>query len=384
MLGPNTVANRRGHDTPSIARQSLIDELETVAANRNISSRVEILRRVTDLFVTGCDSFDGEQRALFDDVMGRLVAEIETSARAAFGERLARIVNAPPKVSRALALDDSIEVAGPLLAYSEQLDDETLIASAKAKSQKHLFAISQRRLLSESVTDILVERGDSQVVINTAANLGAEFSHSSYSTLIARSETSDELALAVWSRPEIPREDLLTLFAAASEAVRLKLESVDRGKAVLIRDMLKQASDRIQTLVRERSPDFLVAHAEVRSMHQAGTLTEGRLREFAEARRFDETVVALSLLSDLPIGAVERALVLGHSDQILVLAKFIDLSWDTTKAILLVQSVENSKSTSSREIAQWFVNYNKLRPETARTAVQFYRLRERAAKSALT
>jgi uncharacterized protein (DUF2336 family) len=359
------------------AHQTLIDELEAVVASRSIGSRADILRRITDLFVAGSGHFDDEQRALFDDVMGRLVDEIESSARAAFGERLAAIDSAPLKVSRALALDDSIEVAGVLLARSEQLDDETLIAAAETKSQEHLLAISQRKLLSEGVTDVLVERGNQQVVVSTAANSGARFSEMGYSTLVTRSGTNDELALTVWARPEIPREYLLTMFATASEAVRVKLEAADRGKAALVCDMIKQATDRIQLQARERSPEFAAAQAKVQQLHQNGALTETRLCEFAKAGKFDETAVALSLLSDLPIGAIERTLVHDHSDQVLVLAKSIALSWDTAKAILLMQT----KGRSTQEIERCLANFKKLRPETARTAIQFCRLRQRATKA---
>jgi len=365
-----------GQQAVVTAHQSLIDELEGVVAHRNIGSRADVLRRVTDLFVTGSDRFDTEQRALFDDIMGRLVGEIENSARAAFGERLATIANAPPKVSCMLALDDSIEVARPLLMKSDQLDDETLITGAKTKGQEHLLAISRRKMLSESITDVLIERGNQQVVVSTAANSGARFSEFGYSTLVTRSEANDELALTVWSRTEIPREHLLTLFATASEAVRLKLESADREKAALIRDLVKQASDRVQTQAREHSSEFVAAQAKVQSFHQAGKLTEDRLREFAEAGRFDETAVALSLLSDLPIGAIERALVHDNSDHVLVLAKSISLSWNTTKAILRVKAGANNGST--HELEQCLAKFNKLKPETARTAIRFYRLRERA------
>ena len=137
--------------------------------------------------------------------MGRLVDEIESSARAKFGAQIATIADAPPKVSRTLALDDLIEVAGPLLAQSEQLDDETLIECAKNKSQEHLLAISRRKLLGESITDVLVERGNQQVVVSTAANSGAQFSQDGYLTLVKRSETDDQLALTISSREEIPR-----------------------------------------------------------------------------------------------------------------------------------------------------------------------------------
>ena len=371
-----------GQNGPVKAHQTLIDELETVVANRNIGSRADVLRRVTDLFVTGSDRFNDDQRALFDDVMGRLVDEIESSARAAFGARLAAIAGAPPKVSRALALDNSIKVAGPLLARSEQLDDETLIEGAKTKSQEHLLAISRRRLLTEGVTNVLVERGNQQVVVSTAANFGAQFSQFGYSTLVIRSEADEELACTVWSRPEIPREHLLTLFATASEAVRIKLEGADRGKAALVREMIKQASDQVQTQVRERCPEFAAAQARVQHLYQTGELTEDRLREFAEAGSFDETAVALSLLCDLPIGAIERALVQDHSDQVLVLAKSIDLSWSTTKAILLVTTATKTKGRSPHEFEQCLASFKKLKSATARTAIQFYRLRERATKAA--
>lgn len=382
--GLDTPVDRRGRkpsgeETLAAERQSLIDDLEAVIAHRNMGSCADVLRRVTDLFLAGSERFSTEQRVLFDDVMGRLVNEIESSARAEFGERIAAVPDAPPKVSCALALDDSIEVAGPLLTHSDQLDDETLIAGAMTKSQDHLLAISQRKLLSESVTDVLVERGDQRVVVSTAANSGARFSEFGYSTLVTRSESDGELALKVWSRPEIPRDHMLTLFATASDAVRLSLEAADRSKAALVRDMVKRASDQIQTQAREHSAAFVAAQKKVELLHKAGALTEDRLREFAQAGRFDETAVALSLLSDFPIGAVERALVHDNNDQVLLLAKSTGLSWETTKVVLLVQAKANGRSHVDLE--QCLASYKKLKPETARTAVQFYRLRERAAKA---
>jgi hypothetical protein len=82
----------------------------------------EILRQITDLFAAGSTIFGSEQTSLFDDVMGRLVSEIDHSARAAFGERIADLPNTPPRITRELALDDSIDVAGPMLRRSESVD----------------------------------------------------------------------------------------------------------------------------------------------------------------------------------------------------------------------------------------------------------------------
>lgn len=377
--GPDVATDRR-HAAPGVEagsvsdRKAVIDELEAAMGDHDVASRADALRRVTELFLSGCHSFNEEQVALFDEVMGRLVEGIEEAARAAFGKQIVMIPNAPLKVSRKLALDDSIAVAAALLTHSERLDQQTLIEGAKTKSQSHLFAISKRRILSEDVTDVLVERGDKSVVVSTAGNSGARFSHFGYSTLVTRSKADEELALTVWSRAEVPREHLLRLFETATEDVRRKFQTADRTKAALVRDMVKRAADEIQTQIREDSAEFRAAQQAVQWLHRSGNLTEARLREFAERGKFEETTVALSLLCDMPLGAIERALVDGEDDHILVLAKAIGLSWPTAYAV-----TQLSARRPSRDPDRCLAKFNKLRVETARTAVKFYRLRERAS-----
>jgi uncharacterized protein (DUF2336 family) len=360
-----------------IVQKSVIDELEEAIANKEIGRRAESLRRVTDLFVSGPARYSDEQIELFDIVMIMLAKEIESSARATFGNRIAALPSAPPKIIRALALDDAIEVAGPILTHSQQLDEATLIESARTKSQNHLLAISRRTSLAEALTDVLVERGNQQVAQSTAENPGAKFSEFGYTKLVERSEDDAELAVRVWSRPEIPRQNLLKLFADASEAVRLKLEATDRRKAGLLRDMVAKASQQFQTETRERSAAFAAAHSYVSSLHEAGALTATELESFARGGKFDETTIALSMMCDLSIGLVERAMIEDRSEQILVLAKAIGLSWDTTRALLLTQA--ETKGSSTYELEQCRLKFAKLKVETAKMATQFYRLRERAA-----
>ncbi len=70
--------------------------------------------------------------------------------------------------------------------------------------------------------------------------------------------------------------------------------------------MIKQAADQLQTSLRDYSSDFAATMAHVEQLHQKGELTEQRLCRFAESGKFDETTAALSLLTDLPVGAIER------------------------------------------------------------------------------
>ena len=130
---------------------------------------------------------------MFDEIITELAAKIEVAARALLAAKLAPVPNAPPTVIRALAFDDAIEVASPVLTLSERLDTESLVENVKAKSQPHLLAVSRRRALNEAVTDVLVARGDREVVLSAAQNAGARFSEAGFGILINRSAGDEPL-----------------------------------------------------------------------------------------------------------------------------------------------------------------------------------------------
>src|SRR5882757_4402039 len=114
----------------AISPGHLLDELQNTLAHGSVARRVETLRRVTDLFINGAVDYSDEQIGLFDDVFQCLIDHIETSAKMLLANRLAPIDTAPPLTIRALAFDDVIEVAGPVLSQSMRLDDKTLIENS--------------------------------------------------------------------------------------------------------------------------------------------------------------------------------------------------------------------------------------------------------------
>jgi uncharacterized protein (DUF2336 family) len=363
--------------TPS--HPGLIDQLEDALGGRDLARRAEILRKVTDLFVLRSGSFSESQIELFDSVMSRLLDNIESAARAQFGSRIARLPDAPRGVVRVLAFDSAIQVAGPVLTHSERLDDATLVDNAKTQSQSHLLAISGRKILVEAVTDVLVERGNRAVVSATAHNTGARFSDFGVTTLVRKARDDGDLALCVWSRPDIPRQNLVKLFVDASEAVKNQLIEADPRRAELIKAMVAQATDEIQTKARAGSSDFEQAAQLVRELNAAGKLNEERVLAFADEASFDKVVAALSLMCDIPLGAVERSFVQNQTEQIVVLARALDFSWATTLKLLLLHAGVNGSSRQQLDVT--FANFFRLQPATAQTALKFYRMREKANKA---
>jgi uncharacterized protein (DUF2336 family) len=346
----------------------LNQELDRAFADGTPERRAEILNRITDVFMAGSANYSANQIELFDDVFVRISEAIELSARATLANRLARLPQAPARISCVLAADDEIEVAGPLLEHS-QLDNETLLQAARTKGQQHLLAISRRRSLDESITDVLLERGDKPVVLSTAANPTARFSEGGYANLVERSQGDDELTVRVALRPDIPREHLLRLLVRASYAVQLKLETALPAMGEMIHAAVAEAATMILDNAKVLSRDYAAAHAHVESLHRAGKLREKEVATFAAAGQFEEAAAALAVLCGLPIEPVDRAMTQDRPDALLVIAKAVGMSWPTTREILRMRA--GARGISPGELEQCLTIFTRLKSSTARQAIEF-------------
>jgi uncharacterized protein (DUF2336 family) len=355
------------------AALNLLSQVEEAISSGSLSRRGEMIRHVTDLFIIGAPHCSDEDVALFDTVFTRLAVEIEQAARVLLAARLAPIPNAPPITIRALAFDDAIEVAGPILVQSERLDEAALVENANTKGQEHLLAISRRRIISEAVTDVLVVRGDRQVVLSTAENAGARFSEAGFTKLVERAEGDDRLAECVGSRPEIPFHLFLELLNKASDAVRAKLEKSHPQAKGEVQRAVTEATERLRDDVLERIRDHAAALAFVESLQRAGQLDDERLRRFAQGGRFAEVVAGLSVMSGLSLSVVDRAMIEERADTIIVIAKSVALSWGTVKALLELHG--RNRNLASHAIPQALASFERLKASTAQEIVRFWRLR---------
>ena len=197
---------------------SFLRDLDEAVSRGTPESRKRALWHTTDLMIAG--SYSDDEIWTFGEVIGRLADEIEVAARAQLSERLARFDRAPVNIIHKLAFDDEIAVAGPVLRDSERLEPYALVANVCTKSQTHMLAISERKSIQESVTDVLVTRGNQEVVNSVARNNGARLSDFGFLHMITRAEGDSILAEQLGLRRDIPRHVFQQLIAKASDDVR--------------------------------------------------------------------------------------------------------------------------------------------------------------------
>lgn len=350
---------------------SLIADLEETVADSSSTRRTVLLGRITDLFLNGDVHYTDEQIALFDDVLTRLIADLEQSAKRELVRRLAATPSPPPKVTRALALDEAPTVAAPLLIHAETLDEAALVACAETRSQIHLLAISKRAVVPEPVTDVLVERGSDMVVRSVADNAGSRFSDAGFGTLVGRAGDDDALATLIGLRSDLPRRHFVQLLAKASDAVRAHLQAARQEPAADIPGVVTRVAEAIARRTAARSEAYADATASVGALVEAGKLGEAELRRFATAGRFEHTVVAMSSLCDLPIPVVERVLLQKRPESLLFMARAIGLGWETTRAVLSIRLDPGPQAERHLDLAR--ASFERIKHATAVQVLEFQR-----------
>lgn len=362
------------------AQQSLLDELESAVQSGSREKRVDTLRRITDLFLMAPAQLSNEQIGVFDDVLAHLVARVETRARAELANRLAPIAQAPNDVIRKLANDDEISVAGPVLTQSPRLSTSDLVTIAQQKGQAHLLAIAGRSTLEQRITDVLVNRGNRDVMHTLAGNAGAEFSNDGYSTLVRRADGDESLAEKLGRRIDIPLQFFRDLLLRATEAVRAKLlASAGPDRQDEIRKILAGISNDIE----RESPaarSFEDAQRLVALLKETGRLNEGEIHNFAKQDKYEEAVCGLAGLCGVPFDLIERLAQSGRTDALLVPSKAAGLGWPTVKLLLELCGKRQALAQHDMELAA--KEFNKLSAATAARVLRFWQVRQVTTASA--
>jgi uncharacterized protein (DUF2336 family) len=346
------------------AQAPLIPELEEALRQISADKHGDTVRRVTNFFVAGAPRFSELHVRLFDRILGRLVAGLESPELIELARALAPLSNAPPDVIRRLAYDDAIAVAAPVLTRSSCLDEPDLVAIARTKSQAHLFALSGRATVSEPVTDILVDRGDRDVARNVAMNHRARFSHAGIALLAERALNDAVLAEKLGERQDLPPRVLRAVLLSVPLEVRRRLLSFTAPET---RTRIDDGAIAVPHHIDEAAADA-EAWRIVRTLEREGRLDESQVLEFARNGRTKELLAALALICDVSIDVVRGLVTSDQPDAALILCQAAAFSWPTARAILAAGS--HTALAAALEKAE--AEFDRLSPSTAGRIVGFW------------
>jgi uncharacterized protein (DUF2336 family) len=211
-------------------------------------ARSTLLRRLADVVCLPSSRVNTFERAMTADLLVEMLREASVAERVKVARRLSSLVEPPSGLLR-LLLRDEAPVAEPLLSECERLTDADLLDCARLASLEHRRQIALRRGVSEVVTDVLIEMGETPIIDCLLKNDLARLSHSGVEAIVARSRQEPRLAPALLRRPELRPSHAYALFWwADSEARRVILQ-----RFAVSREVLQDAASDIFSIAAEEN-----------------------------------------------------------------------------------------------------------------------------------
>ncbi|MFN3513513.1 MAG: DUF2336 domain-containing protein [Phenylobacterium sp.] len=358
-----------------MSRSKLHDLIE-MAREPSSERRRELLRGVTDLFFTSEDARGAGEMELFDDVMSQLAGEMEDAVRIELAERMAQAEAPPRSLLRDLARDSSIAVARPVLEGSSALTDEDLLSVARTRGQDHLRAISQRPVVSEAVSEAIVERGDHHTVGLLLQNEGAQLSRETHELVVDRAAETPVFHAALVKRKDLPVDLLNEMYFVVEAKLRGEILARNNELDPAALDAAL-AAGRKQLAARDGTlpSDYAAAEAEVRALRQRGAITPPVLAGFLRSRETTKFLVALAELADIDFHTARRILERRELDALSIVCKAagFERSLYLTFAVLILDREANAMGRA-REYGEL---YEALPMEAAQRTIRFWRMRRR-------
>ena len=234
---------------------------------------------VTEYYARG--GFDEKELKVAGDVLMALAEHAETEVRRHLAEGVKSLPNMSADVVKRLA-EDIASISVPVLECSSILSDEDLIEIVNAtKDMEKLRAVAKRDTVSEPLSDVLIEYGDSSVAKDLLDNAGASISDDGYANILDAHSNDTKVADAMAARSHLPIHVVERLIDAVSEKVRHKLAEAHPLDEKTLEELMRDTGD--------------IALINIITDDDA-KLLYGRFRKFAKKHNFpDSFLPVLSL-----------------------------------------------------------------------------------------
>jgi hypothetical protein len=330
------------------------ESFRALDGNADEGEREQLFRNVARLFSFVCERCDDEQVEQYDEVLCQLAELVEVEGRSEVAKMLAPLVRAPGTVVVKLA-NDEIEVAQPLLEFSNVLSDDDLIEIVGAKSEEHRIVIAGRNSVPERVGDAIVMHGGNKSVSRLVGNDNAELGEVTLAKLVEKAISDSEMAQNLRGRADIDWQELQAKIDDAGKAVAGKLSDTQMGSDEKTIDQVNAVVfNRIQNRAGFNASAWRVAWNQVKALGDRKQLDVSSIIRFGKFGYGHHFGAAMASMLNLKPEVFVKWLAKQDYRAIVVAAKKLGLSPEAFELGMTVlpwrnyPSVEDVQMTCSR------------------------------------
>ncbi|MEQ8444248.1 MAG: DUF2336 domain-containing protein [Pelagibacterium sp.] len=300
------------------------------------AERDHLIRNLAQLFSYVSDRCDDEQVAQYDEVLCQLADIVEVEARAHVAQMLAPLERAPGSVVLKLA-NDEIEVAAPLLEFSQVLSDDDLIDIVEHRSEAHRLAIANRKGLAGRVGEAIATFGTEPSIIRLLGNVRAEITYGTVDQVAQRALDNESFAQLLRGRKDIDwaevRAEVSTTGMAALEGLGIFARTENPGTASRVQAVVY---NRMKNQAGFSSQEWKLAWNQVKALADRRRFDLKALHRFTRFGYGHHTAAGLTMLLEVRPEIVVKWLAMQDYVAFTVAARAIGLDANLFEAVVTV------------------------------------------------
>ena len=218
------------------------------------------------------------------------------------------------------------------------------------------------------MTDIIVERGESPVLVQITKNKGAAFSQTGLGALAQKARKDGELLSVLGKRNDLPAD----LMNEIKQRVAQKIKSEMAGKYSQS-DMADLDSLVDESAAKLDIDGFRKSNDEMQDRANRHRLTEVDIVDLAKSRKLSETVHALSVLTGLDNRMISHCLLKAEIAALGIICKAN--GFKTQTFLTLIQTRIGNDGIAARDVAKAMREYDSLSVGNAKRTLLFLKVR---------
>ena len=344
-----------------------------LAQDSTKGSKEALMENITDMFLSPDGRLNDHERVLMNDIMVKLLKNVEKKIRKGLSERLAESDEISIELVTMLA-NDHIEVARPVLEKSALLKDEDLVETIRNRTDSHRLSIAIREHVSETVSDELIEHGNEDVIEALIQNSNAELSKASMDYLVQESRSVDRFQEPLLNRNDLSFELAHKMYWWVSAALRRKIVAEFDIDETLLDDALEEATKEVIEKHNEKEGVMEKAILLVKNLDSQRKLNFDFVVTSLRQQKINVAVAALAELSGLGVKIIWRVIREKNDEGLAVISRAIGLekSQFSTMFLLILQANSGPKARSTSILNTMLNLYDRIKPDNAKAAVKYW------------
>lgn len=275
-----------------------VEDVKNLLSDPSASNRAATAEKVAGAYTEG--ALGERERSLAQEIFRLMARDVETKVRAALSQSIRLSPDLPHDVAVTLA-NDVAAVALPVIEASTVLTDDDLVAIINSKPAEYQVAVAGRPVVSERISDALVETRNEDVVARLVANEGAQIKEETMTRVLDQFGHVKRISNPMAQRPVLPMKIAERLVNLVSERIRDHLMTHHELSADVAMDLLLDTRERATLNLLNGGADAPDVFELVDQLHANGRLTPTIIMRalcMGDATFFE---VALAKLANIPV-----------------------------------------------------------------------------------